>query len=159
VAYAQGLLASTSPESVTYLQADLREPDALLAAASRTLDLTSPVALVLSGILGHVPTYEEACGIVAKLMGALPSGSFLLSHDVSDTADDWRAIQARHNSTADLAYRLRTPEQITGYFEGLRLVGPGVVPLTTWRPDTDDPSSHEWAALVADVVGGVGRKP
>ncbi|WP_079106985.1 SAM-dependent methyltransferase [Streptomyces sp. NRRL S-1521] len=159
VAYARSLLAPTDPESVTCLLADLREPDALLTAASRTLDLSSPVALVLSGILGHVSAYEEACGIVARLMAALPSGSCLLSHDVSDTAGDWRTIQARHNSTADLAYRLRTPEQIAGYFQGLRLVDPGVVPLTAWRPDTDDPYSREWAGLVADVVGGVGRKP
>jgi O-methyltransferase involved in polyketide biosynthesis len=163
VSYARTILASTAQstaqESVSYLQADLREPDALLTAAAKTLDLSRPVALVLSGILGHVPAYEQACDIVKRLMAVLPSGSFLLSHDVSDTASDWRAIQARHNSTADLAYRLRTPRQITGYFQGLHLVDPGVVPLTSWRPDPDDPYSREWAALVADVVGGVGRKP
>lgn len=159
VAHSRTVLASTAGGAVTYLHADLREPGELLTAAAGTLDLSRPVALVLSGILGHVPTHEEACDIVGRLMSALPSGSYLLSHDVSDSASGWRAIQARHNSTAELAYHLRTPGQIADYFKELRPVAPGVVALTSWRPDAGDPYSREWATLVADVVGGVGRKP
>ncbi|WP_306318145.1 MULTISPECIES: SAM-dependent methyltransferase [unclassified Streptomyces] len=159
VGHARTILAPSPPGAVTYLQADLRSPEALLEAVSGTLDLNRPVALVLSGILGHVPTYEEARATVRTLMAQLPSGSHLLAHDISDTESDWRAVQARHNADAPVAYHLRTPRQIAGYFDGLRLVDPGVVPLTDWRPDAESPASAEWAALVADVVGGVGHKP
>ncbi|MET8179316.1 SAM-dependent methyltransferase [Streptomyces sp. NPDC005336] len=35
--------------------------------------------------------------------------------------------------------RFRTMEEIEGYFRGLELVAPGVVPLPMWRPT---PPSH-----------------
>ncbi|MDT0445221.1 SAM-dependent methyltransferase [Streptomyces johnsoniae] len=159
VLYARQLLGSTPAEAVSYHEASLHEPEAVLAAAKETLDLSRPVALVLSGILGHVPDYEEARAIARELLAALPSGSYLMSHDICDTEADWRDIQSRHNATAaPLAYHLRSPAQIAGFFEGLELVEPGVVALTSWRPDPGGRYSPEWAALVADLVGGVGRK-
>ncbi|ONK14864.1 SAM-dependent methyltransferase [Streptomyces sp. MP131-18] len=72
---------------------------------------------------------------------------------------EWRALQARYNRSVPFPYHLRSPKQIAGYFDNLDLVAPGVVPLTSWRPDTCFPYTHEWDALVADLVGGVGRKP
>jgi hypothetical protein len=161
VRYARELLTAGAADTskVRYLQGDLRKPGAVLADAARTLDLSQPVAVVLSGILGHVPTHEEACEIVRELMAALPAGSYLLSHDVSDAEPDWRAVQSRHNASAPLAYHARSPEQIAGYFKDLDLVDPGIVPLTTWRPDHHARYSREWTGIVADVLGGIGRKP
>jgi hypothetical protein len=43
--------------------------------------------------------------------------------------------------------------QVTGFFAGLELVDPGVVPIQRWRPDTD-----EEAAAVATMWGGVAVK-
>ncbi len=157
--HASWLLARTTGGATACVQADLHQPDEILAVAARTLDLSRPVALVLSGILGHTPTYEQACTIVRELMAALPSGSHLMAHDVSDTSAEWCAIQARYNGSVSLPYHLRSPEQIAGYFDSLDLVAPGVVPLTSWRPDDRFPYTREWTALVADLVGGVGRKP
>src|SRR5439155_17404349 len=54
LAHARALLTS-SPEGVTdYVDADLRDPGKILQEASKTLDLTQPVALMLMGILGHI---------------------------------------------------------------------------------------------------------
>ncbi len=160
VLHARRLLGSVPDGTVAYHEASLREPKAVLAAAAETLDLSRPVALVLSGILGHVPDYDEARAIVRELMAALPSGSYLLSHDMSNTNPEWCALQSRHNETvAPLPYHLRSPERIAGFFEGLDLVEPGVVPLASWRPDPDVRYSADWAVLVSDLVGGVGRKP
>jgi hypothetical protein len=50
-------------------------------------------------------------------------------------------------------YQLRTPEQIEGFFTGLTLVDPGVVPVPEWHPD---PSPFPLARI--DTLGGVGRK-
>ncbi|RKN45881.1 SAM-dependent methyltransferase [Streptomyces hoynatensis] len=159
VRYARELLRSTPEGAAAYAEADLRRPADVLAAARATLDLSRPVALVLSGILGHVPGYARARGIVRELLAALPPGSHLLAHDLSDTQPEWRALQARHNSAAPLAYHLRSPERIAGFFAGLELLDPGVVPVTSWRPDGSEHYPAEWTRLVADVVGGVGRKP
>ncbi|THA27892.1 hypothetical protein E4198_21915 [Streptomyces sp. RKND-216] len=45
-------------------------------------------------------------------------------------------------------------QQIAGFFEGLDLVEPGVVPVTAWRPD---PEAESPAAV--DAYGGLARKP
>ena len=71
--HARALLTGT-PEGVTeYVDADLRDPAAILKAASRTtLDLSQPTGLILMNILGHVPDLDEAVAIVRHLVGALP---------------------------------------------------------------------------------------
>lgn len=158
VLYAHEILAAAGTEGVAFLEASLLEPRAVLDAASETLDLSRPTAIVLSGILGHVPTYERACAIVEELLAPLPAGSYLLSHDISDSDPHWRAVQAGHNTAAPLVYNLRTPEQIAGYFRGLEPVAPGIVSVTEWHRDANSRYSHEWARLVADIVGGIGRK-
>jgi hypothetical protein len=34
--------------------------------------------------------------------------------------------------------KVRTPEEIKKYFDGMTLIGPGLVPLPLWRPDGPD---------------------
>ena len=53
LAHARALLTSTRA-TTAYVDADLHDPDRILAAAAQTLDLTRPVALMLLGILGHI---------------------------------------------------------------------------------------------------------
>jgi hypothetical protein len=43
---------------------------------------------------------------------------------------------------------------VTGLFDGVELVDPGVVRVSEWRPD-----SAEEAATPTILWGGVGRKP
>lgn len=160
VRFSQVLLTSTPEGATAFVESDLRAPESVLAAAARTLDLHRPVALILGGILGHVPAYEEACDIVGRLLAALPAGSYLLTQDVTDTDPAWCAIQAGRNVTGPLPYHLRSPERIARYFTGLDLVEPGVVPLPHWRPGDDSGAA---GAVAPDsplhIVGGVGRKP
>ena len=60
LAHARALLTST-PEGVTnYIDADLRDPDKILAQAAQTLDFAQPVALMLLGVLHHIPDTGEA---------------------------------------------------------------------------------------------------
>lgn len=59
------------------------------------------------------------------------------------------------SATSPMPYRLRTVEEITGWFAGPELVDPGVVPVTQWRPDPVDAGRTE----AVDGYGGVGRKP
>jgi hypothetical protein len=156
--HARALLATT-PEGVTdYLDADLRDPKSVLAAASGTLDFTKPVALMLMGVLGHITDDGELRSIVKQYLDALPSGSYLASYDGTQPAGDsgFDEAQDDYNESGALPYILRTPERFAERFEGLELVDPGVVPHTQWRPDpTPD------GGLPAPVDGrcGVGRKP
>ena len=155
LAHARALLTST--QGVTaYVDADLHDPDTILDTAVRTLDFSQPVALMLMGILGHVGDHDEARSVVKRLLDPLPSGSYLALNDGTNVVSQvFAQAQQRYNESGALPYHLRSPEQIAGFFEGLELVGPGLVSVPRWRPD---PAAGA-AAEELDAFGGVGRKP
>jgi O-methyltransferase involved in polyketide biosynthesis len=157
LAHARALLTSTPEGATAYIDADLREPDKIMAAAAETLDFTKPIALILNGILGHVPDTGEARSIVRRLVDALPSGSYLSLMDGTSviSGDMAEEAQAGYNDTGALPYVLRAPEEIASFFDGLELVEPGVVSCSLWRPDPT-PSGPP---AEMDAFGGVGRKP
>jgi hypothetical protein len=154
LAHARALLTST-PEGVTnYVDADLRDPATILREAGKTLDFDKPVALMLMGILGHIEDHDEACAIVRELVAGLPSGSFLVQYDSTDTSEAYVQAIQQYNEGGSIPYILRSPEQLARYFDGLELLEPGVASCSRWRPDT------EALGLPAEVhqYGGVARK-
>jgi hypothetical protein len=146
---------TSSPEGATdYVDADVRDTDTILREAARTLDLARPVAVVMLGILGNVPDYDEARSIVTRLLAGVPSGSYLVINDGTDTSEAI-AAGARVSGEGGHPYILRSPEQIAAFFDGLHLVEPGVVSTPRWRPEPDP------SGLPAELDGacGVARKP
>lgn len=155
LAHAKALLRGAPEGTTDYVEADLREPDQIVAAAGRTLDLGQPVALILSGVLGHISDTDQARSIVAGLMDALPSGSYLSLNDGTSTVSaDVAQAQDDYNSSGAVPYQLRSPHEIASFFTGLDLVEPGVVSCPLWRPDPDS-----GVPTAVDAYGGVGRKP
>jgi hypothetical protein len=151
--HARALLTS-SPQGVTdYIDADVRDPDTILKAATRTLNFTQPVALMMLGILGNVLDTDEARTIVDRLVDAVPSGSYLVINDGTDTAEAG-VEAARIRSDAGDPYCLRSPALIARFFDGLNLLDPGVVSTPHWRPDG---SGSELPAELG-VYCGVARK-
>lgn len=47
--------------------------------------------------------------------------------------------------------------EIVSFFDGLDLLGPGVVPVTDWRPDASPGGSYDLAK--GGILAGVGRRP
>ncbi|MER6407791.1 SAM-dependent methyltransferase [Streptomyces viridosporus] len=155
LAHARALLYSTPEGATAYVDADVLDPDRILAAAAATLDFTRPTALILSNILGHIADYDRARSVVTRLMDALPSGSHLVVNDGSRGIDPvFEQAQDAYNESGAVPYHLRTVEQITAFFDGLDLVEPGVVPVPLWRPDAASPAPE----TVAEH-GGLARKP
>jgi hypothetical protein len=155
LAHARALLYSAPEGATAYVDANVLEPDRILAAAAETLDFGRPTALILSNILGHVADHDQARSIVTRLMAALPSGSYLSVNDGSLGIDPvFEQAQEAYNSSGAVPYNLRTPEQITAYFDGLELIEPGVVSVTQWRPGPDDAAPE----LIGEH-GGLARKP
>ncbi|SPF05749.1 SAM-dependent methyltransferase [Streptomyces sp. MA5143a] len=155
LAHARALLYSTPEGATAYVDANVLEPDRILAAAAETLDFGRPTALILSNILGHVADHDQARSIVTRLMAALPSGSYLSVNDGSLGIDPvFEQAQEAYNNSGAVPYNLRTPEQITAYFDGLELIEPGVVSVPQWRPGPDDAAPE-----VIGEHGGLARKP
>ncbi|GIJ45321.1 hypothetical protein Val02_22070 [Virgisporangium aliadipatigenens] len=152
LAHARALLTSSPEGRTAYVDSDVQDPERILSEAAATLDFSRPVALTMIGILGNVADYVEARAIVGKLLAAVPSGSYLVVSDGTSTSTQSVESQ-RVASRSGHPYNLRTPEQIGGYFEGLELLEPGVVPISQWRPQ---PGSTPPAL---DAYCAVGRKP
>jgi S-adenosyl methyltransferase len=153
--HARALLTST-PEGVTdYIDADVHDPDKILEGAVQTLDFSQPVALMMLGILGNVVDYDQARSIVARLIAAVPAGSYLVVNDGTNVINpEARNEATRISIEAGTPYIARSPEQIAAFFDGLELVEPGVVSSPRWRPDPDAGLPDE-----VDVFCGVARKP
>src|SRR5580700_5618869 len=156
LSHARALLSS-SPEGVTdYLDADLRETDRILELAADTLDFSQPVAIMLLAILHYIPDLDEAQRIVARLVSAVPSGSYLtISHAASDISPDEMAemIKRMNEHLAEGNHVGRPREVVTQFFGGLELLPPGVVKVTQWRPE-----SLVEAEGPTSLWGGVARK-
>jgi hypothetical protein len=161
------MLASTPEGAVYYADADLRDVAAVLAAATTTLDLSRPVALMMLGILGHIEDYGAARSITSQLMDELAPGSYLVIADgvAADTSGAASVATAqrrydanarpRYGASAPPPYRLRRPDELASFFDGLDLTEPGVVPCSQWRPDGRERDGAGTAAAYC----GVARKP
>jgi len=158
LAHARALLTSAPEGACDYVDGDLREPDKILATAARTLDFTKPVALMLLGIVHHIPDTQQAYSIVGHLVAALAPGSFLtINHSTSAVHGAAMEEAVAHwNRVGTPSMTLRTPEQIARFFDGLDLLPPGVVSCSRWRPDPS-PTGDQPAEV--DEFCGVARKP
>ena len=156
LSHAQALLTSTPEGACTYIDADLRDPEAILAAAADTLDFSQPVAVMLIAVMHFIGDDAEASAIMRRLMAACVPGSYVaLSHAASDidAAQMAEMVRRLNESTAEKT-TLRDRAGVTRLFDGLELVEPGVIRAAEWRPDTDLE-----AASPAALWGGVARKP
>ena len=154
--HARALLAGGPEGSIQYIDGDVRDVASITGAAARTLDFTRPTALLLLGILHLIQDAEGPHELVARLMDALPSGSYLvISHPASDIHPGQAEAQRRYNERVSTPQTLRTRAEVSRFFEGQDLVPPGLVYVHTWRPGPDDivpPDS-------VSAYGGVARKP
>jgi hypothetical protein len=152
--HARSLLTST-PEGVTdYIEADVHDAATILDEAARTLDFGQPVAVMLIGIMNFVLDDDRARRIVAELMAACPSGSYLaVQHPASEDPGMVECIR-RWNQHGKDHLVARPREEVARYFDGLDLLDPGVVTLNEWRPD-DRPGTVKYVPSYA----AVGRKP
>jgi O-methyltransferase involved in polyketide biosynthesis len=155
--HAKALLTSSPEGKTDYIQADLRDTDTILAGAARTLDLTQPVAVILIAVLHFIPDGDDPYQVVARLMDAVPSGSYLvMGHAASDIAPEASAeLAVRYNAMSSASITPRSREQVARFFDGLDMIPPGLVPISEWGlPNQID-------TTVGGLIGycGIGRKP
>jgi hypothetical protein len=156
LAHARALLTSV-PEGLTnYIDADLRDAGTILRQAAVTLDFAKPIAVMLMAILQHLDDDDDPFAVVASLMAAVPSGSYLaMTHPASDiAAEEMREMAQRLNKLMAEKVTFRGRAEVTRFFDGLELVEPGMVRVQEWRPNTTAEATSP-AALWC----GVARKP
>jgi SAM-dependent methyltransferase len=160
LAHARRLLPNTGEGATAYIHADLREPDEILnhLELRKTLDLTRPVALMLIAVLHFIEEADDPNGLVATLSGALAPGSYLvISHGTRDFMSDearaeWNSWAEQDRTRSREPVTARTGAEIARFFDGMRLVPPGVVALPEWRSEIA-PAERPSAADTAFYAG------
>lgn len=156
----QGLLASAPEGRTSYIEADFRDPAAILDAPElrETLDLDKPVALTVIAIVHFMLDEDDAVGVVHRLLEPLPSGSWLaMSIGTAEFAPEEVGRVAREYAARNMPMRLRTLGEAHEFFEGLELADPGIVQVHKWHPD----GTGEKDIRDEDIAmyGAVARKP
>jgi hypothetical protein len=153
LAHARALLVSNEAGATDYIDADLRETDTILDRAGHLIDFTEPVAVTLISILHAIPDADNPHTIVAGLLDAVPSGSYLaVSHAGSDLLDRERlqSLEGAWKGKMQQLITWRSREQVARFFKGTGLVEPGLVRAEEWRPEPgagDGRKSAYWAAV------------
>jgi hypothetical protein len=154
LAHSRALLTSTPQGATAYIQADARDPAAILREAAETLDFSQPVAVMMLAIMHLIadPLPEE---IAAAIVDALAPGSYLTitaaTRDI-DTERMTRAAGQFNTHRVAVQFHPRTHAEISRYFTGLELIEPGLVSLAQWRATpSPDVGQIPW-------YGGMGRK-
>jgi S-adenosyl methyltransferase len=157
LAYAKALLAD-NPATVA-VGGDLHDPAGIIThpLVRGHLDWTRPIGLLLGGVLPQILDYERPEEITATLIDALPAGSFVFIQHLL-IMDDPKAARLQEFMAHSFGrFQFRTLDQVRGFFQGLEIIDPGLVPVPDWRPDS--PAGDDRAEIARMACAGVGRKP
>lgn len=159
-AVAEGRKILGDAKRAVVIQADLRDPAAILADPQlrSLIDFTERVAIMLVATLHFVKDTDDPHSIVASLRDTVAPGSFLtISHVTGDAnrALTGAATRLYNDRAADGQSRSR--KEISAFFGSWELAVPGLVYAPQWRPDPSDdvpvPADRMW------FLAGVARKP
>ena len=156
VQHSRAILAQNN--NAIAIQADLRRPGEIVGDPQLRdlLDLSQPVALLIVAVLHFFPDSDAPAGLVAELREALVPGSYVvISHGTTDGQAPNVAEAMRHYSQTTAQFQPRGHAAVKAFFDGLELVEPGLVRVSSWRPDPAQDVGDD--AQVA-VYGGVGGK-
>lgn len=159
--HAQALLHGSAEGSTDYVHADVRDIDTLLGRAAESLDFAEPVALSLVALTHYLdddPDGDDVYGLLRKYVAALAPGSHLIlsqvTADLSPEVIEKAANQFRRSGTP---FFPRSLAGFSRFFDGLELLGPGVIPVHGWRPEPADVAAQ--AEGIVPVYAGVARRP
>ncbi len=156
LAHARALLDSSEEGATEYIESDLRDTGSILGRAAQLLDFSKPVAVTLLAILQAIPDADDPHAIVATLMDAVPSGSYLtISHPSTDFLDQetQQGIGDSWNGKVQQQFTFRPRDQVARFFAGTDLIEPGLVLVEEWRPEPGSVTEGRSA-----MWGAIGRK-
>lgn len=157
--HARSLLANSPEGATAYLEADARDPHAILTHPDllATLDLSRPVALIMLAVVHFFTDDDKPYDVVRQLLDALAPGSYLvMSHATSDyLSEEDLTESAEANERSGIPFRLRSTAEFARFFDDLAMIEPGIGSIINWP--TESHRAHPRPEAVS-MLGAVGRK-
>ncbi|MFC9286051.1 SAM-dependent methyltransferase [Streptomyces sp. NPDC057052] len=147
----------------TVIHADMRETEAIFTHpdTERLIDFSEPVAVLFNSVFHCIPDSETdgPPAVVRRVAERLAPGSFLVMCQLVSEDPEVREFVTNFMDQATQGHwgRVRTEKDMEALFEGLEILDPGLVEVSTWRPDTEVAPrqlTQEWIEF-----GGVARLP
>jgi hypothetical protein len=158
--HAEALLRGSAEGTTNYLHADVRDHGTIMGLAAQSLDLGQPVSLSLVALthyLGDAEDGDDVYGLLKRYVEFLAPGSYLILSQVTpDLNPEAIAKAAEHFRRSGTPFHPRSLAEFSRFFHGLELLGPGVIPVSGWRPEPVDVAVQ--AEGIVPVYAGVARK-
>jgi hypothetical protein len=145
------------------IQADMRETDEIFSHpdTKRLIDFSEPVAVLFNSVFHCIPDSETdgPSAVVERVRERLAPGSCLLMCQLVSEDQEVRDFVTGFMDQATQGHwgRVRQEKDVAALFDGLEILEPGLVEVSTWRPDNEVAPrqlTQEWIEF-----GGVGRMP
>jgi hypothetical protein len=145
--------ARLGAHGVTAIESDLRDPAGIVShpETERVIRLGEPLGLILGMVL-HFINAQAVSEIMRTLVRSIAPGSYVVIS--VESGDEQTGDRLARAYTATTLYN-HAPSQITRFFDGLELVGPGLVDARSWEPlgAARQPAGTGW-----HILAGVARK-
>ncbi|GAA0488403.1 SAM-dependent methyltransferase [Streptomyces sp. NPDC046215] len=146
IVLAHGRTTLQENKNTAVIQADMRNTDAIFTHAEtrRLIDFERPVAALFVSVLHCLEDRDDEhdpVALIKRVAAKLAPGSFMvICQLVSDNARVRDGVtQLMHQCTGGMWGRVREPEEVRAYFDGMEILDPGLVDVVDWRPDTPPP--------------------
>ncbi len=155
VAIAHSELLLESNPRASALQADMRDPEKIVASprTRELIDFDRPLGLLMVGVVQFIPDDDDPWALVARYRDLLAPGSHLaLSAFTWDNAPEGMAgaVEVFRNSQDPIFPRTRG--EILRMLTGFDLVEPGLVYTPQWRPERPEDAAD---AARSNLYAGV----
>jgi hypothetical protein len=141
-------------EGVTVAENDASDVPGVLKAVSAAVDLSSPVCLIMGGLL-HFFTADEARALVGAYTAALVPRSCIVASVGRGDGPRADAYFSTYSSGGAAQTYNHPAEEIATFFGPLPLVPPGLVDARQWHPDI--PETHSLPLREVQIIAGVAR--
>ncbi|MFF1272674.1 SAM-dependent methyltransferase [Streptomyces marokkonensis] len=150
-------------ERTVVIQADMRETDGIFEhpETQRLIDFSEPVCVLFNSVFHCIPDSDTdgPLAVARRVRERLAPGSFMVMCQLVSEDPEVREFVTDFMDQATQGHwgRVREPKDVESYFEELEILEPGLVEVSTWRPDTEVAPrqlTQEWIEF-----GGVGRLP
>jgi hypothetical protein len=152
------VLLGDGHDAVVAVEADMRDPKAILAddeIRAAGFDLDAPACVVLACVL-HFVDAGTARDITSTFARMLAPGSYLVISVGFGRGRAGTNFASTYNAQNGPRIYAHSQEEITGLFDGLDLVPPGIVEASDWLPGQPETALGDRESM---IVAGVARRP
>jgi hypothetical protein len=140
-------------ERTAVIHADMRSTDEIFAHqdTQRLIDFSKPVAVLFNSVFHCIPDSDTdgPLAVVGRVRERLAPGSIMLMCQLVSEDPEVRDFVTNFMDQVTQGHwgRVRQEKDVAEWFEGLEVLDPGLVEVSTWRPDTEvvpRQLTHEW---------------